>query len=860
MQESLETLSNGLRTIFIDQPGSGASTVQIWFNAGSALETKEEEGSAHFLEHMFFKGTKKRPGHQIANEIESFGGEINAFTSFDYTCYYANCPSTKLTDTVDILMDMVSDPLFSKEDIETEREVVIEEYRRSIDSPNQYLFNRIQSETFSGGYNHPILGTEENIRSFTREKITSFRSKHYHSDNIVVVVAGDLKKKNEITQMLSQYKIPKGKTSSFQPFSLNTDNVIEIHEKETTLCSLALISEAPEMNHPEAPIEDLVLSMLGHGESSRLYHHLVLETQLAQSASASTMFFKSGGINFVKFTYPAENHDKIIKEINQTLNKLATDGFNADELRKIKNQYVSSKIYEKETIESFAFNLGHNFIQLGDISADELFLNRMKKVTLEEVNSHLFKIISKNTHAVLQTPIGTNNLKLNDLREDIKSLFNIKKKTSKKKKDLTKIGYSQYDPQIKILEIEPGIKLLYRRNSLTPSFVLQAYLKGGISHETKKKNGLYHLLSSCLTRGYRGCTEEKMKRDLEELSTSLFSFSGKNAYGMSMHGLSEHFEKTTKHFFNSLLSPSLSNKSLNKEKKLALRSLDSQKEDPVRTCFNEFSQLIFHRHPYSLNSLGTKESIKEISSEQLSKTHATEIKSGEILITYCGDLSQDIVLNEIKHHLKKKVQRRFLRREKKFKKAASPNKYSITKSLPREQTHFIIGFQTGKMGTEESVVLRMITAHLSGQSSELFVELRDRRGLCYTAQPIHFSALECGYWAIYVGTGNEKVNESLNATRDLIEELAEEGLSKQQFDRIKTMVKGQIHLNLQTNEDFANAYSIPLFQGLGVDTYHKTNKKIEEMERKKFNQILKRCFKRKKITVVVSGNEENQKI
>ena len=152
-----KVLSNNLQTLFINSPGSTAASAQIWFRAGSALEDKSNMGIAHFLEHMFFKGTEKRPGAQIAHEVESFGGEINAFTSFDYTCYYINCPNTYLDQTVHILMDMVSNPTFKEEELIPERDVVFEEFRRSFDNPNQFHFSKIQNQVFGKGYNHQIL-------------------------------------------------------------------------------------------------------------------------------------------------------------------------------------------------------------------------------------------------------------------------------------------------------------------------------------------------------------------------------------------------------------------------------------------------------------------------------------------------------------------------------------------------------------------------------------------------------------------------------------------------------------------------------------------------------------------------------
>ena len=170
-----KVLKNKLSTLFINSEGSTTSSVQIWFRAGSALEKESDYGIAHFLEHMFFKGTKKRPGAMIAKEVESFGGEVNAFTSFDYTCYYINAPVTHLKNTVDIIMDMVSNPQFLDEDFPAEREVVFEEFRRSLDNPSQFAFKELQNSSFTGGYSHQILGNEKTIKNFSKKQLMNLQ-------------------------------------------------------------------------------------------------------------------------------------------------------------------------------------------------------------------------------------------------------------------------------------------------------------------------------------------------------------------------------------------------------------------------------------------------------------------------------------------------------------------------------------------------------------------------------------------------------------------------------------------------------------------------------------------------------------
>ena len=341
MQHQLVTLKNNLKTLFIHAPGSTAATVQMWFRAGSALEKYDHEGSAHFLEHMFFKGTETRPGAQIAFEVESFGGEINAFTSFDYTCYYINSPSDRLKDSTNILMDMVANPMFREEDLIPERGVVFEEFRRSIDSPSQFAFGKLQSSAFDGPYAHQILGREDTIKNFSIDQLNFFRNNFYNLSNSMLIVAGDLTNREEIEKVIEQYKLPEGPESSFPEFELKNKPTVDVHQKEVGMATLTMVLKAPHYNEREAASEDLAINCLGYGETSRLYKSLVLDKTLANVASASTMFMAHGGAHFIRLVFPHKNMNEVLKRFLQTVETALKDGLAVDEVQKIKNQYLS---------------------------------------------------------------------------------------------------------------------------------------------------------------------------------------------------------------------------------------------------------------------------------------------------------------------------------------------------------------------------------------------------------------------------------------------------------------------------------------------------------------------------------------
>jgi zinc protease len=847
MKYEIERLKNDLEVIFIDLPGSSAATVQTWFRAGSTLEEKEDHGIAHFLEHMFFKGTPTRPGAMIAHEVESYGGEINAFTSFDYTCYYINTPNSHLGQTVDILLDMISNPTFKEEDLIPEREVVFEEYRRSQDNANQFSFQKIQKSCFLGGYSHPILGNEKTIKSFSRDQLINFRNKYYNSSNSFLVVAGHIEDKNKLIEQIESYSLPKGDETKRPALRLKNKPTLEIHHKDVRMCQLTLSIQSPAIDDHNAASEDLAYNTLGIGEASPLYKNLVINKALANSCSASTMFFSQGGVHFMRLNFPAENFKKVIKILNTTLKDVIKNGMSDEDIKRIKNQYVASKVYEKESVESFSFSLGNSYVQTQNLESDEDFINRIKKTSIKDVNRAFKEIFSRPIHMSLQIPKSE---KISTYKDELKKFQNSFTKLAKPiKESKLKVKKSKYDPSTEVIELKPGFKLLYRYNPMTPTFVMHAYLKGGLTEETDKTNGIYNLTSSLLTKGYKGMTREKIKLDLEFKSAHLGSFSGKNAYGLTLHGQTDHFKSLFKHFMMSLTQPTFPQKYLTHEKKLVYRTLESQKEDAARQCFRIVGEKLYNVHPYHRGVIGTEKSVPKITKEHLAKLHAKNLRTKDIVITYCGDLHKEQIIDELQAYLKefpnKKPQKLVA---KKVNKAKAEK---IHLPFEREQTQIFIGMQTGSLTAAENTYLKMLTTHLSGQSSELFVDVRDRKGLCYVAQPVHMTTLECGYWGIYMASGHDKVDQAIEAIEDIIERTKNEGLSRDDFERIKLMLEGQGQLNLQVNEDYANSYSVPELQGQGFDYLYKSLEKIKSLKYDEFQKGIKKALSKHFVTITV---------
>ncbi|MDH5580613.1 MAG: insulinase family protein [Bdellovibrionales bacterium] len=850
------TLENNLNTVFLNVKDSPSSTVQIWFRAGSALEEEGDRGIAHFLEHMFFKGSKKRPGSAIAHEVESFGGEINAFTSFDYTCYYIQSPNPKLTESTEILMDMVCNPTFLEEELIPERDVVFEEYRRSQDDSNHFCFQKMQNTFFKGTYSHPILGQESTIKNFSRQQLLKFREENYNLENALLIVSGDLDKNPNIKKTIESFRLPSGKESAFPQFNLKNSKKIEVHQKETRMCQLNIYIEAPDYNSENGPLEDLAMGCFGYGETSPLYKDLITESAYANKSVAYTMFMNKGGCHLIKVVFPFSNIKKVISTLSNTLVENFKNGLQKEDIQKIKNQYIASKIYEKETLESYSSSLGHGYAQAKDIYSEEKFINGIKEKTVVDVNYGLKNILSRPAHLGIQIPMDADPKVAQKEMEKLHKVFQeLQKNKNKKGTSKSKGKVSSYDQSAVVYQLKKGISLIYRHNPIVPTSVFQTYLKGGLSDENTSTNGSYNLISSMFLKGNSEMDESEIKNILETESASLQGFSGKNAYGLNLHCLSSNFPEMLDISMNCLLNSTFPQKKLSFEKEMTNRNLESQKEDPIYHCFRAVNELLFYQHPYSMNVLGTKKSIRSLSRKMLETIHTKNLKRSEIVFTYCGNLDAEEVIGLVSSYLTDLKDR--AHKESKSKKITPLTDEIIHIPFDREQTQIFIGLPTGDFSSFDNIILKMITTHLSGLSSELFVDVRDKKGLCYTVQPIHFTALEGGYWGIYMASGHDKVVEAIDAITEILKKYEQDGISEEAFNRIKKMIEGQNLLNLRTNEDYANTYSIPYIHGFGIDHFYKKNKKISELNYERFNKELKKILARQKCTVLVGRELES---
>ena len=322
-------LDNGLNVILKEDHSAPVVSVQIWVKTGSANETEKEAGITHIIEHMIFKGTRARKVGEIARTIESSGGDINAYTTYDRTVYYAEIASGFYEKAVDVLLDAVQNSVFDPVELEREREVVLEEYRRSMDMPEGKLSRGMYALCYKKHpYKRPVIGYESTIRSITRGDILEYLKKWYTADNMVLVAVGDLRK-DEAVKLIKRYagdfKGRKANKASLPVEPVQTSTRVMLLNSDINDVYLDLSWHMPSVNDPGIPAFDLMETILGRGRSSRLYSKLRMEKNLVRGVSAGAYSMADPGLFYIWAEVDAdgvsEALDAIIEEIARIKNE-----------------------------------------------------------------------------------------------------------------------------------------------------------------------------------------------------------------------------------------------------------------------------------------------------------------------------------------------------------------------------------------------------------------------------------------------------------------------------------------------------------------------------------------------------------
>ena len=389
-------LPNGLRVVGERLPYLRSVSIGAWMHVGSMMEEKAESGLSHFLEHMVFKGTVKRTARQIAEEMDAVGGQLNAFTGRDCTCFYAKVIDENLELAVDILSDLVINATMDETELEKERGVILEEISMDEDSPEDLVHDLLQSAQFGEqSPGQPILGPADQIAAYTREDLLAFRKKHYAPKETVVALAGNYDPDKMLAWVTRYFggwenEIPPVGTLDWKVLN----GVNALREKDTEQMHICL--GFPGMAYGTDGVYPLAVAnnILGGAMSSRLFQRIREELGLAYSVYSYPNTYKGVGTFGLYAGVSPKNAELVLTEIRAELKKFVEEGVTEKEFRDSVTQLRSGYLMGLESPGARMQGLGRSTLLRGKPLSHEATLSAIEAVTMERVMEVARKVLT----------------------------------------------------------------------------------------------------------------------------------------------------------------------------------------------------------------------------------------------------------------------------------------------------------------------------------------------------------------------------------------------------------------------------------------------------------------------------------
>jgi zinc protease len=385
------TLDNGLRVLLIEDARSPIVSFQVWYRVGSRNEHRGATGIAHFLEHLMFKGTPSHGPKEFARLVEQNGGQDNAFTSQDVTSYYVDIAADKLDLVIDLEADRMQNLLLDPKEINSERQVVIEERRtRTEDDPGGFLGEEVSSIAFKAHpYGVPIIGWMDDIKRITPDEIRAFYKTYYVPNNAIIAAVGAFRADDALEKIKRRFgRIPRGKVPppmlAVEPLQNGERRVIVKKQAELPIVYMAW--HVPNYSSDDSVPLEVLSTILAGGRASRLYRDLVYQRQLALEAGGDNSYFSVDPSLFWFWAtpMPGQTPEKLEAELSAHMERLKTEPVTDEELTRAKNQIEAAFVYQEDSIHQRASLLAR-FELIGGYAMKDSFLAKVRAVTAADL-------------------------------------------------------------------------------------------------------------------------------------------------------------------------------------------------------------------------------------------------------------------------------------------------------------------------------------------------------------------------------------------------------------------------------------------------------------------------------------------
>lgn len=848
------TLANGLTVLVKEDHSSPVVSIVTWVKTGYFNEPDSLTGISHLLEHMFFKGTERRGVGELAQETKNAGGYLNAGTIYDHTSYYTVLPSSSFEQGLDIQSDALMDCAIDPDELMKESKVVIQEIKRKLDNPDAYSFEKLLDLGFDI---HRIkrwrMGFENQVAGWTRDQLFDYYRTRYRPENAILSVVGDINTKQALELVQKYYGV-------FEKGNFKTEySTTEPPQKEFKYKRMTGDISRKLLHigfHVPGTIDKdyyplVVMNyILSEGRASRLNQEIKENQRLAQTVGS----YYDAYDDFGYFTFNAEQQDEdpleLSKAIFQELDKFKQNRVSQDELTRAINQLESGYLHSFEEVNGQAQSLAM-YESYGDYRLAFEYLDKLRKVNLVDIQNVANEYFELSNAAVLEyfpTNYKYQEYDPEQLEDSLSAAIEDYRRNFKpltvdyipEPRNRAVGGADLPDKVVQMQVLDNAITVICRERHSLPLVSVAAYFYGGIFTEQKETAGITELMAKTSLKGTSSLSASQIAQQTEILGSNISYTVNNDYFGFTLDAIARNFEDGFAIFSDIILHPTFPLEELDKEKADEIATINRQKDSmsdyPIELC----TQALFEGEPYGLPSLGRAEAIKSFTVENLKRRHNQGFVTGNLVITFAGDITLKQAVEITEKYLKDMPQGpRIAALE--FSPELS-SIHSVIEKRDKAQTAQAFAFLTCNYANPDHEPLKVFQNIVSGMGGRLYTEVRDKRSLAYTIYGYQNAEALAGSFICYMATSPGNALEARRIAMDVLKDFVNQPPGDEEVQRSINYTAGSFTIFLQPNAMRADLYTRWELAGKGYQAVDEYPDMIRQVPAGRVLEVAKKYF------------------
>lgn len=785
-------LDNGQTVVIQEVKNNPIVTIDTWIKTGSIDEDDSNNGVAHFLEHLFFKGTKNHESGEFDQILETKGAITNAATSKDFTHYYVTIPSKDFDLAMELHGDMMLHPLIPRNEMEKERKVVLEEINKDLVSPTRILQENLNSMMYTTHpYKRKVIGRSDVIETITRDQVLNFYNAHYSPSNMITIVVGDVDTNHALERIKEVFNAEYKKQTKtiYQKESQLTSQQKKVEYIKTESGYMVIGFRGTPINDNDSYALDVLSTILGDGRSSVLNQVLKEKKRLAFSVDAGNSTFRDDGIFYISANFEPEKCKQVQSAIFDEIKNIQDKGVSDEQLSLAKNIIERNTYYSRESITNIATEIGYTMALTNDIKFYDTYLDKIKSVSKDEVKRVANKYLGENRSAVsIILPESSKNIPVANKIQNSGTAELISESN----------GTQKY-------HLSDGATMLYTPNSSNDIIAISIYAKGG--QLLDKIAGTANLTAATMMKGTKNYTSLELSQVLEDNGIKIVPSVGADAFSITVLTTKDEYDKTMELLNEVVNNAIFDDYEIEKVKSDKLSAIKTNKDVPIKQAIEEYRDMIYKNTPYSISSKVLEKNIQNIKKSDIIEYYNKIFNPKNIVISINGNIDKDKTIQDLNKIFEPKADSQtfdYKIYDSKIPRITTPRTNTI--KMPTETAWILLGWQTdGVLSEKDYATLQVIDSILgTGMSSRLFKELREQEGLAYQLGTGYSPNVLRGSFMMYIGTNPATLEKSKQGLFSEIEKLKTEYVGDKELKDAKEKLIGNYVIGLETNLDKAS--------------------------------------------------------